>query len=143
MTAWGAGDYRSLSDGEGSAVDWDGHLFGAHLGMDARFGAGGLAGLALSVSKGRFDYTDTSAEALGKTVKGEYESRMTSAHPYVGWGMAGGEARLGVARLRSGRRHPHRRRGGPAHERQHVAQRGGGRGACGVLSARGRGSSAR
>ena len=85
MTAWGAGDYRSLAGGEGNAVDWDGHLFGAHLGMDARFGAGGLAGLALSVSEGRFDYTDTSAHALGETVEGEYESRMTSAHPYVGW----------------------------------------------------------
>ena len=85
VTAWGAGDYRSLAGGEGSAVDWDGHLFGAHLGMDARFGAGGLAGLALSVSEGRFDYTDTSAYALGETVEGEYESRMTSAHPYVGW----------------------------------------------------------
>ena len=84
VTAWGAGDYRSLA-GDGSGVDWDGHLFGAHLGMDARFGAGGLAGLALSVSEGRFDYTDTSAHALGETVEGEYESRMTSAHPYLGW----------------------------------------------------------
>ena len=85
VTVWGAGDYRSLAGGEGSAVDWDGHLFGAHLGMDARYGAGGLAGLALSVSEGRFDYTDTSAYALGETVEGEYESRMTSAHPYLGW----------------------------------------------------------
>ena len=85
VTQWGAGDYRGLAGGEGSAVDWDGHLFGAHLGMDARFGAGGLAGLALSVSEGRFDYTDTSIYALGETVEGEYESRMTSAHPYVGW----------------------------------------------------------
>ena len=101
VTAWGAGDYRSLAgDGDGSAVDWDGHLFGAHLGMDARFGAGGLAGLALSVSKGRFDYTDTSAEALG-TVKGEYESRMTSVHPYVGWAWPAGThawASLGYGR---------------------------------------------
>ena len=100
MTAWGAGDYRSLAGGEGSAVDWDGHLFGAHLGMDARFGAGGLAGLALSVSKGRFDYADTSAEALG-TVEGEYESRMTSVHPYVGWAWPAGRhawASLGYGR---------------------------------------------
>ena len=29
-------------------------------------------------------YTDTSALALGQTVEGDYESRMTSAHPYVG-----------------------------------------------------------
>ena len=102
VTAWGAGDYRSLAgDGDGSGVDWDGHLFGAHLGMDARFGAGGLAGLALSVSKGRFDYTDTSAYALGETVEGEYESRMTSAHPYVGWAWPAGRhawASLGYGR---------------------------------------------
>ena len=102
VTLWGAGDYRSLSGGgEGSAVDWDGHLFGAHLGMDARFGAGGLAGLALSVSEGRFDYTDTSIYALGETVEGEYESRMTSAHPYVGWTWPAGRqawASLGYGR---------------------------------------------
>ena len=100
VTVWGAGDYRNLAGGEGSAVDWDGHLFGAHLGMDARFGAGGLAGLALSVSKGSFDYTDTSAYALGK-VEGEYESRMTSAHPYVGWAWPAGRhawASLGYGR---------------------------------------------
>ena len=84
VSVWGAGDYRPLS-GETSGVDWDGHLFGAHVGMDARFGAGGLAGLALSVSEGRLDYTDTSALALGKAVEGKYESRMTSAHPYLGW----------------------------------------------------------
>ena len=101
VTVWGAGDYRSLAGGEGSAVDWDGHVFGAHLGMDARFGAGGLGGLALSVSKGSFDYTDTSAAALGKKVEGEYESRMTSAHPYVGWAWPAGRhawASLGYGR---------------------------------------------
>ena len=84
VSVWGAGDYRPLS-GRESGVDWDGHLFGAHVGMDARFGTGGLAGLALSVSEGRLDYTDTSALALGKAVEGKYESRMTSAHPYLGW----------------------------------------------------------
>ena len=101
VTVWGAGDYRSLAGGEGSAVDWDGHLFGAHLGMDARYGAGGLAGLALSVSEGRFDYTDTSAYARGKAIEGEYESRMTSAHPYVGWAWPAGAhawASLGYGR---------------------------------------------
>ena len=66
VTLWGAGDYRSLAGGGGSGVDWNGHLFGAHLGLDARFGPGGLAGLALSVTEGRFDYTDTSALTLGQ-----------------------------------------------------------------------------
>ena len=85
VTVWGGGDYRTLDGDEGSGVDWDGHLFGAHLGLDTRFGAGGLAGLALSLTEGRLDYTDTSAYVLGDAVEGEYESRMTSAHPYLGW----------------------------------------------------------
>ena len=89
VTLWGAGDYRNLAGG-GAGVDWNGHLFGAHLGLDARFGSGGLAGLALSVTEGRFDYTDTSALTLGQTVEGDYESRMTSAHPYVGWAWPSG-----------------------------------------------------
>ena len=60
--------------------------------MDARVGAGGrgLAGLSLSWSEGRFDYADTSARVLGGKVEGEYESRMRSAHPYVGWAWASG-----------------------------------------------------
>ena len=89
VTVWGAGDYRNLA-GEAGGVDWDGHLFGAHVGMDARFGTGGLAGLALSWSEGRFDYTDTSARVLGGKVEGKYESRMRSAHPYVGWSWPSG-----------------------------------------------------
>ena len=91
VTVWGAGDYRSLSGGEGSGVDWDGHLFGAHLGLDARFGAGGLAGLALSVSEGRFDYVDDASVSVpGEAVEGEYESGMTSVHPYLGWAWSAG-----------------------------------------------------
>ena len=89
VTVWGAGDYRNLA-GEAGGVDWDGHLFGAHVGMDARFGTGGLAGLALSWSEGRFDYADTSARVLGGKVEGKYESRMRSAHPYVGWAWPSG-----------------------------------------------------
>ena len=33
VTVWDAGDYRNLTSGEGSGVDWNGHLFGAHVGM--------------------------------------------------------------------------------------------------------------
>ena len=92
VTVWGAGDYRSLSGGEGSGVDWDGHLFGAHLGLDARFGVGGLTGLALSVSEGRFEYFDASVSVPGEAVEGEYESGMTSVHPQPG--VAGTKRRL-------------------------------------------------
>ena len=99
MTVWGAGEYRSLSGGE--AVAWDGDLFGAHLGVDTRFGAGGVAGLALSVSSGRFDYTDRSPLVRGGAVEGVYESRMTGAHPYLGW--TWGEGRHAWASFGGGR----------------------------------------
>ncbi len=99
VTVWGAGEYRSLSGGD--AVSWDGDLFGAHLGVDRRFGAGGVAGLALSVSSGRFDYTDRSLLVRGEAVEGVYESRMTGAHPYLGW--AWGEGRQAWASFGVGR----------------------------------------
>ncbi len=99
VTVWGAGEYRSLSGGD--AVSWDGDLFGAHLGVDTRFGAGGVAGVALSVSSGRFDYTDRSLLVRGGAVEGMYESRMTGAHPYLGW--AWGEGRHAWASLGVGR----------------------------------------
>ena len=101
VTVWGAGEYRSLSGGD--AVAWEGDLFGAHLGVDIRFGAGGVAGLALSVSSGRFDYTDRSLLVRGGAVEGVYESRMTGAHPYLGWTWGEGRqawASLGVGRGR-------------------------------------------
>ena len=101
VTVWGAGEVRSLSGGAGRGVAWNGSLLGAHLGVDARLGAGGLAGLALSVSEGRLDYTDRSPAALGAAVEGDYESRMTSAHPYLGW--AWGEGRHAWAALGAGR----------------------------------------
>ena len=101
VTVWGAGEYRSLSGGD--AVAWDGDLFGAHLGVDTRFGAGVVAGLALSVSSGRFDYTDRSLLVRGGAVEGVYESRMTGAHPYLGWTWGEGRhawASFGVGRGR-------------------------------------------
>ena len=101
VTVWGTGEYRSLSGGD--AVAWDGDLFGAHLGVDTRFGTGGVAGLALSVSSGRFDYTDRSLLVRDGAVEGVYESRMTGAHPYLGWAWGKGRqawASFGVGRGR-------------------------------------------
>ena len=82
VTVWGKAEYRGLSDGDAGPVQWDGDFFGAHVGTDARFPSGMLAGLALSMVEGTFDYTDTSG---AEAIKGEYESRMTSAWPYLGW----------------------------------------------------------
>ena len=74
------GDYRSLSGGTG--LPWDGSVGGVHLGLDMRFGDGLLGGLAVSATKGTFDYTDQSG---GGAVPGTYESSMTSVSPYAAW----------------------------------------------------------
>ena len=81
------------------------------------------------------------ALALGK-VEGEYESRMTSAHPYVGWAWPAGRhawASLGYGRatLPSSTA---RRAGRRATARCAARRRAG---ACGCSRGRGRGSSAR
>ena len=87
LTVWGSGDYRELSDGEDSGVDWSGDVLSFHLGADARLRPDLLAGFAVSRSKGSFDYTDQTDPL---TVSGDYESRMTSVHPYVNWSLREG-----------------------------------------------------
>ena len=79
---WGSGDYRNLSGGDTSNVEWDGDVVSGHLGADARLHENLLAGLSASFSQGSFDYTDgTTDTAAGGTL----ESRLTSVNPYVGW----------------------------------------------------------
>lgn len=82
VTVWGSGDYRKLSGGDAGPVRWNGDFIGAHVGADARFPSRVLAGVALSRTDGKFDYTDIGD---GEAVKGRYKSRMTSIHPYMGW----------------------------------------------------------
>ena len=82
IAVWMEGDYRRLSGGDGSAVDWEGGLFGGHLGVDARVGSAFLAGAAVSVFRGSFDYAD-GAGADGS--EGKHRSVMNSFHPYVGF----------------------------------------------------------
>ena len=85
LTVWGGGDWRSLSGGDGeSAVEWDGNVVGARIGMDARLRDDLLAGLVLSWSRGWFDWTDRGG-AKYKETKGKQEGRITSLHPYLGW----------------------------------------------------------
>ncbi len=77
VAVWGGGDYRSLG-GSGGAVDWDGDLFSAHLGVDTRLRNDLLAGLAVSWSQGEFDY-------LFGGRRGDYELALAGIHPYVSW----------------------------------------------------------
>ncbi len=82
LTLWGGGDYRALS-GKGDAINWDGNMFSAHLGADARLRDDLLAGVVVSWSEADVDYTDTGS--------GDYEVGLTSVHPYVGWTALGGK----------------------------------------------------
>ena len=82
LVVWGSGDYRELSGGEDSAVDWDGDLLNFHLGADMWIRPDLLAGLSVSRSRGSFNFTDRTDLLV---VDGRYESRMTSVYPYVSW----------------------------------------------------------
>ena len=77
---WGSIDYRDLSGGRKSLADWDGEMVLAHVGTDTQRGTGTLAGMAASISRGTFDYTEQS-----ESTRGQIKSRMTVVYPYVGW----------------------------------------------------------
>ena len=68
---WGNGDYRNLAGGGRNAVEWQGELLSAHLGTDVRSNQDLLVGLALSWSRGTFDYTD---HTDGEAMSGRYAS---------------------------------------------------------------------
>ncbi len=84
VTLWGGGDYRAFS-GKGGAINWDGNMFSAHLGADARLRDDLLAGVAVSWSEADLDYLDSADDGSG-----DYEVGLTSVHPYVGWTALGG-----------------------------------------------------
>ena len=96
LTFWGSGDYRSLSGGSPQALDYDGSVASASVGIDTRLGADLLAGAALSRARGTVDYTGAGAPA------GELTASLTSISPYVGWGSSGGMNFWAMAGLGSG-----------------------------------------
>ena len=84
-TVWATGDYRSLgsaASGEDDGVTWNGNLFSAHVGFDAPLSTNVLAGVALSWSRGSFEYRDRQD---GQTGTGTHSTWTLSAHPYVSW----------------------------------------------------------
>ncbi len=87
LAIWGSGDYTSLKGRPDSLVEWEGNIVTAHLGADTRLNEKVLAGMSVSWSRGSFDYTDrtSTAQGGGLPVSGDYKSRMTSVHPYLGW----------------------------------------------------------
>ena len=83
---WAMADYLHLSDDH--PVEWEGGLFGAHVGSDAGIGRDLRAGVGLSWEEGSFDYIHRSGD--GVEVTGTEDVRMTSVYPYVGWRLSGG-----------------------------------------------------
>ena len=81
LVAWGGGSRRSLSLDK-AALDWSGDLFSAHMGVDGPLGESLRGGLAVSRFEGAIEYTDRSGDAA---IAGVHDSRMTAAHPYLGW----------------------------------------------------------
>ena len=82
LTIWGSGDYRSMDGGSDSGVDWNGEMLSTHVGADVRYRRDVLAGMAVSWSRGSFDYSDGSGD---DRASGTYESRLGSISPYVSW----------------------------------------------------------
>ena len=78
---WGRGERQMLESTE-SAFAWDGTVLTGQIGIDGCPRDDLLTGLALSRSIGEFDYSDGTGSS---PVRGDYQSRMTSVHPYLGW----------------------------------------------------------
>jgi len=84
VATWGCGDLRDLSgDGRGGGPGWDGEVSTVQIGIDARFGSDMLVGVALSRSRGTFDYGGVSGRGQPQ---GSHELALTGVYPY--WGMA-------------------------------------------------------
>ena len=99
IAAWSCGEFRGLrNDGADRFVDWNGRVVALQFGADIRFRPDLVAGLSLSRSGGRFDYSVGSGAAKAG---GNYELRLTGIHPYLVWSVSPGLAAwttIGLAR---------------------------------------------
>ncbi len=85
VSLWGNGAYEQLSNTKRDDVQWDGEIVSAIIGIDKRHDNGLLLGASLNWSKATIDYMDTNGDM---NQAGDYESTLTSIHPYVNWKMA-------------------------------------------------------
>ena len=80
---WASGDYKRISSKDaGGLGEWEGDLFSAHLGIDQHLSESVLVGLAVSWSKGSFEFDDD--ESLNT------DSRLMALSPYLGWNSGDG-----------------------------------------------------
>ncbi len=78
LTLWGSGDYRNFSGGNSNAIQYDGDVVSANLGVDTKLSADLLAGVSVAWARGAVDYMDS-------RLSGESTTTLTSINPYVGW----------------------------------------------------------
>jgi hypothetical protein len=84
VTLWGEGHWRDLmAGGEADPVAFEDDVLGARVGVDAWLGEALLAGMALSLNWGAFDYIDRD-EAGYLAIEGRHKSRVMSLYPYAG-----------------------------------------------------------
>ena len=80
---WASGDYLRISSKDaGGLGEWEGDLFSAHLGIDQHLSESVLVGLAVSWSKGSFEFDDD--KSLNT------DSRLVALSPYLGWNSGDG-----------------------------------------------------
>ncbi len=79
---WASGDYLRISSKDvGGLGEWEGDLFSAHLGIDQHLSESVLVGLAVSWSKGSFEFDDP---------RNNTDSRLMALSPYLGWNSGDG-----------------------------------------------------
>ena len=79
---WGKADYNNLSVSSDEWFTWDGQIVSGYMGVDRWLNEKVLTGLSVSLTKGDFDYTDTTP---GEGGRGDYYVKMLSVSPYVSW----------------------------------------------------------
>ena len=80
VAIWGSVDYQDVSLGDD--LSWDGSLTNFHLGSDMKVTQEVLGGVALSWSRGMFDYEGSTGE---RSYEGEHDVELWSVHPYGKW----------------------------------------------------------
>ena len=90
LVLWGRGDSHSFRGSDRGSFDdelsYSGSWNSVYLGIDQGFGAGRLAGVALSVGRGKVNYRYSE----GERQDGRYEARLRSVYPYFSAEVADG-----------------------------------------------------
>ena len=89
-TLWGRGNISGFEGQPTHGLDLDGELVSGFLGLDYRWGADTLLGVAVSHSQGDIDYGE---EEFGA---GELETTLRSVYPYAYWSPRPGLGLWGV-----------------------------------------------